>query len=182
VALGRQQGAAPAFKAKILKLLATPGRVLLLDARGPSEIASNGGFPVYLRRRERFRRRDNCTDWSMNAQRYRALPKFKNDVLSFSGTNVRENSALDATFALDGRYSPVSERCPGQIRMSLGDRFSGTIGCFNIIETPDPLFLSSGPRLGQRQRGGPRNSGCVAKFAWWLAQNFDFALPYAACR
>jgi rhodanese-related sulfurtransferase len=50
----QQQGAAPASKAKKLsrdeldKLLATPDRVLLIDVRRPDEIASNGGFPVYL--------------------------------------------------------------------------------------------------------------------------------------
>ena len=54
VGFARQQGAAPASKAKILSraefdtLLATPGRVLLLDVRSPYEIATNGGFPVYL--------------------------------------------------------------------------------------------------------------------------------------
>lgn len=43
-----------ASKAKILtraefdQLMATPGRVLLLDVRKPTEIAQNGGFPVYL--------------------------------------------------------------------------------------------------------------------------------------
>ncbi len=53
VAFG-QQGAPPASKAKILSrtefdaLLATPGRVLLLDVRKPTEIATNGGFAVYL--------------------------------------------------------------------------------------------------------------------------------------
>lgn len=53
VAFG-QQGAAPTSKAKILtraefdKLMATPDRVLLLDVRRPSEVATNGGFAVYL--------------------------------------------------------------------------------------------------------------------------------------
>jgi len=43
-----------ASKAKILTraefdaLLATPGRVLVIDVRRPTEIAANGGFPVYL--------------------------------------------------------------------------------------------------------------------------------------
>jgi rhodanese-related sulfurtransferase len=54
VAFGQQQAAAPASKAKVLTraefddLMATPGRVLLLDVRRPPEIAQNGGFPVYL--------------------------------------------------------------------------------------------------------------------------------------
>lgn len=53
VAFG-QQSTETASRTKILtraefdKLVATPGRVLLLDVRRPSEIASNGGFPVYL--------------------------------------------------------------------------------------------------------------------------------------
>ncbi len=54
VSFAQQPGAAPASKAKVLsraefdKLLATPDRVLLIDVRRPDEIASNGGFPVYL--------------------------------------------------------------------------------------------------------------------------------------
>ena len=54
VGFARQQSAAPGSKAKILSrsefdsLLATPGKVLLLDVRSPYEIATNGGFPVYL--------------------------------------------------------------------------------------------------------------------------------------
>ena len=54
VSFAQQPGAAQAPKAKILTraefdaLLATPGRVLLIDVRRPTEIAMNGGFPVYL--------------------------------------------------------------------------------------------------------------------------------------
>lgn len=50
----QQPGTAPDSKAKKLtrpeldKLLAAPDRVLLIDVRRPDEIASNGGFPVYL--------------------------------------------------------------------------------------------------------------------------------------
>lgn len=45
---------APASKAKILTraefdaLMAKPGSALLIDVRRPTEIAQNGGFPVYL--------------------------------------------------------------------------------------------------------------------------------------
>jgi rhodanese-related sulfurtransferase len=55
VSFAQQQPAAgPVSKAKILTrvefdaLLATPGRVVLVDVRRPTEIAANGGFPVYL--------------------------------------------------------------------------------------------------------------------------------------
>lgn len=54
VSFAQQPSADPASKAKILTraefdaLLATPGRVLLIDVRRPTEIAMNGGFPVYL--------------------------------------------------------------------------------------------------------------------------------------
>jgi rhodanese-related sulfurtransferase len=54
VSFAQQPGAGPTSKAKKLTraefdaLLATPGRVLLIDVRRPTEIAQNGGFPVYL--------------------------------------------------------------------------------------------------------------------------------------
>jgi len=50
----QQPAAELASKAKILTraefdaLMATPGRVMLIDVRRPTEIAMNGGFPVYL--------------------------------------------------------------------------------------------------------------------------------------
>ena len=52
VSFAQQPGAAS--KAKILTrgefdaLLASPGQVILLDVRRPTEIAANGGFPVYM--------------------------------------------------------------------------------------------------------------------------------------
>ncbi len=54
VSFAQQPAAEQPSKAKILTraefdaLLATPGRVLLIDVRRPTEIAMNGGFPVYL--------------------------------------------------------------------------------------------------------------------------------------
>lgn len=54
VTFAQQPAAEPPAKAKILtraefdKLMAAPGRVLLLDVRRPTEIAQNGGFPVFL--------------------------------------------------------------------------------------------------------------------------------------
>jgi rhodanese-related sulfurtransferase len=54
VSFAQQPGTATGSKARILTraefdaLLATPGRVLLIDVRRPTEIAMNGGFPVYL--------------------------------------------------------------------------------------------------------------------------------------
>ncbi|MGA7793972.1 MAG: rhodanese-like domain-containing protein [Candidatus Acidiferrales bacterium] len=54
VSFAQQPAATAPSKAKILTraefdaLLAKPGSVLLLDVRRPTEIAQNGGFPVYL--------------------------------------------------------------------------------------------------------------------------------------
>ena len=54
VSFAQQPGAESKSQAKILTraefdaLVATPGRVLLLDVRRPTEIAANGGFPVFL--------------------------------------------------------------------------------------------------------------------------------------
>ncbi len=54
VSFAQQPAGEPPTKSKILTraefdaLLANPGRVLLIDVRRPTEIAQNGGFPVYL--------------------------------------------------------------------------------------------------------------------------------------
>jgi len=54
LAFAHPQGASAPSKAKIFtraefdELMVKPGAVLLLDVRRPTEIAQNGGFPVYL--------------------------------------------------------------------------------------------------------------------------------------
>src|ERR1700684_1075432 len=54
VSFAQQPGAEAPSKTKILTraefdaLLSTPGKVVLLDVRRPTEIAANGGFPVFL--------------------------------------------------------------------------------------------------------------------------------------
>jgi rhodanese-related sulfurtransferase len=54
VSFAQQPGAESKPRTKILTraefdaLVATPGRILLLDVRRPTEIAMNGGFPVFL--------------------------------------------------------------------------------------------------------------------------------------
>jgi len=54
VSFAQQPASGPVSKTKILTraefdtLMATPGRVVLVDVRRPTEIAMNGGFPVYL--------------------------------------------------------------------------------------------------------------------------------------
>ena len=54
VSFAQPQGVSAPSKAKIFTraefdaLMAKPGSVLLLDVRRPTEIAQNGGFPVYL--------------------------------------------------------------------------------------------------------------------------------------
>jgi rhodanese-related sulfurtransferase len=54
VSLAQPQGESAPSKAKVFtraefdQLMAKPGSVLLLDVRRPTEIAQNGGFPVFL--------------------------------------------------------------------------------------------------------------------------------------
>jgi rhodanese-related sulfurtransferase len=54
VSFAQPQGVSAPSKAKVFTraefdaLMAKPGSVLLLDVRRPTEIAQNGGFPVYL--------------------------------------------------------------------------------------------------------------------------------------
>src|SRR5207244_4985746 len=42
---------------------------------------------------------DGYTDWAFDFQYDRTIPRWKNDVLSFRGTYIRENSSLVASFA-----------------------------------------------------------------------------------
>ena len=129
---------------------------------------------------------DSYTDWAVDFQYDLTIPQFRGDVVSFRGTYIRENSALVATAGLT---SPGAGFVPHHLNTvqanaeyHLGDKYSGTIGCFNVDGTPDPLLLYAGslppvPVTGSAN-GDPRSSGYIANISWWPVQNIGLTLQY----
>jgi hypothetical protein len=128
---------------------------------------------------------DSHTDWAVDFQYDRTIPQFKDDVLSFRGTYIRENSTLDATFALP---TPGADRLghhlntlQGNVEYHFGTKFSATTGLFSVTGTPDTLLYAPAPVFGSAS-GDPRSNGYILNFSWWPEQNIDLAVQYTGYR
>ncbi len=122
---------------------------------------------------------DSFTDWAADFQFDRTLPSLKNDVLSFRGTYIRENSSLVASF-LTGAVSQVSNHLntvQGNVEYHFGDRVSVTGGYFNVTGTADPLFFAPAPVAGSAS-GSPNSDGYLLNVGWWPVQNIGLTFQY----
>ncbi len=122
---------------------------------------------------------DGYTDWAADFQYDRAIPQWKNDVLSFRGTYIRESSSLVAS-AAGGAASLVGHHLntlQGNAEYHFGTRFSGTAGLFSITGTADPLLYPQAPVSGSAN-GSPQSKGYILNLSWWPQQNIDLAVQY----
>lgn len=119
------------------------------------------------------------TDWAFDFQYDRTIPQFKNDVLSFRGTYIRENSSLGATFA-SGGASVIGHHLntvQGNVEYHYGTTLAGTVGAFGVNGTPDPLLYPPASVSGSAN-GNPRSNGYILNLSWWPEQNIDLAVQY----
>jgi hypothetical protein len=122
---------------------------------------------------------DSYTDFAGDFQYDRTIPQFKNDVLSFRGTYIRENSSLSATFAAGGasQISNHLNTVQANVEYHYGTRLSGTVGFFDITGTRDPLLYPPASVTGSAN-GSPQSNGYILNVSWWPQQNVDLALQY----
>ena len=123
--------------------------------------------------------KDSYTDWAVDFQYDRTIPQFKNDVLSFRGTYIDENSTLTGTYESGGAAFPDHHlnTWEGNVEYHFGTRVSGTAGLFDITGTADPLLYPQAPVSGSAS-GSPASSGYILNVSWWPIQNFDLAAQY----
>jgi hypothetical protein len=124
---------------------------------------------------------DGYTDWAADFQYDRTIPQFRGDVLSIRGTYIRENSSLVATASSipgDTIFQHHLNTVQANAEYHLGDKYSGTIGYFNIDGTPDPNIFPAGPLTGNANNGDPRSAGYIANISWWPVQNIGLTLQY----
>ena len=122
---------------------------------------------------------NSYTDWAVDFQYDRTIPRFKNDVLSFRGTYIRENSSLVATFNNMGAAQPGHHlnTVQGNVEYHFGTRFSGAGGFFNTTGTADATLFAPGAISGSRN-GSPASTGYILNLSWWPQQNIDLAVQY----
>jgi hypothetical protein len=126
--------------------------------------------------------KNSYTDWAVDFQYDRTIPQFKNDVLSFRGTYIRENSSLLGTLNL---IPPGADQArhhlntvQGNVEYHFGNRVSLTGAFFNITGTADKtLFLSGTPVFGSAT-GSPASTGYIAEINWWPQQNIKLGAQY----
>ncbi|HKS82808.1 MAG TPA: hypothetical protein VJR23_14995 [Candidatus Acidoferrales bacterium] len=122
---------------------------------------------------------DSFTDWAFDFQYDRTIPQLKNDILSFRGTYIRENSALLATFNNEGATQPGHHLNTAQANLEyhFGNRYSAAFGWFNVTGTPDQLLYFPEAVTGSAN-GSPASSGFIGNLSWWPVQNVDLAFQY----
>ena len=122
---------------------------------------------------------DSFTDWAVDFQYDRTIPQFNDDVLSFRGSYIRENSSLAATFLGGGAGFPRHHlnTLQGNVEYHYGTKLSGTAGLFSVNGTPDPVLFPQGPVSGSAN-GDPRSNGYILNVSWWPEQNIDLAVQY----
>jgi hypothetical protein len=122
---------------------------------------------------------DSYTDWAADFQYDRTFPQLKNDVLSFRGTYIRENSALVASFAGGGagQVSHHLNTVQGEAEYHFGNRLSTTAGYFNVTGTADPSLFVSAPVAGSAN-GSPGSDGYLLNVSWWPQQNIGLTFQY----
>ncbi len=123
--------------------------------------------------------KDGYTDWAADFQYNRTLPQFRNDVVSFRGTYIRENSSLLATFANGGAAQPRHHLNTVQtnVEYHYGTRITGTGGFFNTTGTRDPLLFAQVPVTGSLS-GSPSSTGYILNVSWWPQQNIELTAQY----
>ncbi len=124
---------------------------------------------------------DSYTDWAVDLQFDRAIPHWKNEVLSIRGTYIRENSSLVASAAgvppTAGFVGHHLNTVQGEAEYHFGNRVSTTAGLFSVTGTADPTFYPEAPVTGNFN-GGPTSRGYILNVAWWPQQNIGLTAQY----
>ncbi len=123
---------------------------------------------------------DSYTDWAVDFQDDLTIPRLHNDVISFRGTYIRENSTMDATSNFnDGSLVPHHlNTVKLNAEYHFGDRVSTTFGWFNTDGTIDPVVYASFNPVTGDVNGDPRNAGYIANVSWWPVQNISLTFQY----
>lgn len=123
---------------------------------------------------------DSYTDWAVDFQDDLTVPQFRNDIISFRGSYIRENSTLNATLINEGASFAQHHLNTAQanVEYHLGDKYSGTFGYFDVDGTYDPVLFPPGVLVTGNANGNPKSDGYIANVSWWPVQNIGLTLQY----
>lgn len=119
------------------------------------------------------------TDFGVDAQLERVLPRFANNLVTVHGTYIRENSNLNADLA-DGNALFLAHHL-NTFRVNVvyhfGYRYAPEAGYFVTTGTTDPLEFPEAALTGS-QTGSPKSQGYLLNFSYWPVQNVLLGLQY----
>ncbi len=122
---------------------------------------------------------DGYTDYAVDFQFDRTVPRWRNDVISLRGSFIRENSSLQATIAAVGA-EPIRHHlntAQANLEYHYGSKLSGIVAYFNTTGTSDQLLYAQAPVSGSAN-GSPQSNGYLLNLSWWPVQNVDLAVQY----
>ena len=119
--------------------------------------------------------KNSYTDWAADFQYDRTIPQFGNDVLSFRGTYIRQNSVLLGT--APSQPNNHLNTVQGNAEYHFGNRLSATGAFFNTTGTRNLTLFSPAPVFGSAT-GSPASTGYITEVDWWPQQNFKLGAQY----
>lgn len=119
------------------------------------------------------------TDYAVDAQFERVLPKWRNNLLTLRGTYIRENSDLNADFAANAAGFVPHHLNTYRVNAvyHFGYRYAPAFEYFTTTGVTDPLQLAPAPLTGS-QNGSPNSKGYILNFTYWPVQNVRMAVQY----
>jgi len=122
---------------------------------------------------------DTYTDFAVDSQFERVIPKFHDNLVSLHATYIRENSRLDAEVANGtAAFAPHHlDTFRVNTAYHFGYRWIPAFGYFMTTGTTDPLLFAPNPVDGS-STGNPDSRGYIAELAYWPVQNVRLTFQY----
>ena len=119
------------------------------------------------------------TDFAVDSQFERVLPKLHDNLISLHGTYIRENSNLNAAFDSSGASFIPHHLNTFQVNAvyHFGYRYAPAFGYFATTGNADPLFYAPAALTGSAN-GSPNSKGYLLNFTYWPVQNVRLAVQY----
>jgi hypothetical protein len=120
---------------------------------------------------------DTFTDVAVDFQLDQTINR--RNVLSFRGNYIHEDSTLNASFA-GGAAQQASHHLDSLSingEYHFGNRYSLTLGYFDVSGTADPLLYPQAPLSGNLN-GDPKSNGFIGNVSFWPSQNWQIGLQY----
>jgi hypothetical protein len=121
------------------------------------------------------------TDYAVDSQFERVIPKWHDNLITLHGTYIRENSNLNAFFSATPQGASLVPHHLNTFQLNaayhFGYRYVPVVGYFATTGATDPLLFAPSPMTGSAN-GSPNSKGYLLNFTYWPVQNVRLAAQY----